>query len=73
SRMLESEKALREQDEDEQRESNSADDLIPDNIEKYLEWKKLQEGMKDVLRTVPADFVPYYRQKVQSYFNKSSI
>ena len=73
SRMLESEKAMREQDEDKQRESNSADDLIPDNIEKYLEWKKLQEGMKDVLRTVPADFVPYYRQKVQSYFNKSSI
>lgn len=72
SRMLESEKALREQDEDEKRESRSGDDLVPENIEKYLEWKKLQEGMKDVLRTVPADFVPYYKQKVQSYFNKSS-
>lgn len=70
SKMLESEKALREQDEDENRESNTADTFIPDNIQKYLEWKKLQEGMKDVIRTVPADLVPYYRNKVQNYFNK---
>lgn len=72
SKMLESEKALREQDEDEQRESNSADEFIPENIQKYLEWKKLHEGMKDVIRTVPADLHPYYKTKVQEYFNKAS-
>lgn len=70
SKMLESEKALREQDEDDNRESNTADTYIPENIQKYLEWKKLQEGMKDVIRTVPADLLPYYRNKVQDYFNK---
>ena len=70
-KMLESEKALREQEEDESRESQSADDFIPENIQKYVEWKKLQESMKDVIRSVPAEYVPYYRNKVQQFFNKA--
>ena len=69
-KMLESEKALREQEQDEQRESKEgvAPNVI--NMEQYKQYLRLKEKQTELLRTVPPALKPYYKQKVSDYFNK---
>lgn len=70
TRMLEHEKAEREQDQDNKREAEQAKEVInkiPPAIKEYLE-KKARE--MELLRTIPADMNPYYKQKVKDYFKK---
>lgn len=69
-KMLESEKALREQEQDEQRESKEG--ITPNvmNLEQYKQYLRLKEKQTELLRTVPPALKPYYKQKVSEYFNK---
>jgi hypothetical protein len=69
TKMLESEKAERQQEQDEQRKSNEAKEQNYANPALFLEYQKLKEKETELLKTIPADLTPYYRQKVNEYFN----
>jgi hypothetical protein len=67
-RMLQTEKAMKKQDFDDQRESKTADQKGKPSsplLEKYLRAK---EQEVELLRTVPPTLSPYYRDKVKQYF-----
>ena len=65
----ESEKAEREREQDEQRKSNEAKNEILSNPEQFLEYKRLKEKEMELLNTVPPSLTPYYKEKVNNYFN----
>lgn len=70
SRLLESEKAEREQEKDEKRESDSGDDLqqlYQRELEKYLQKKEEENESIDRL---PLDFRRYYKTETTKYFRE---
>jgi hypothetical protein len=70
TRMLEHEKAEREQEQDNKRQGETAADperTIPPSIREYLKQKAKE---MELLRTVPPEFTPYYKEKVRSYFDE---
>jgi len=69
TKLLESEKAERQQEEDEKRKSNEAKTQDYANPAVFLEYQKMKEKETELLKTIPADLTPYYRQKVNQYFN----
>lgn len=68
TRLLESEKAEREREYDDKRESNSPKPYEPSNPERYLEYNKRKALEIELLRTVPPDLKPYYKERVNDYF-----
>ncbi len=68
TRLLKSEKAEREREYDDKRESNRPKDYEPSNPEKYLEYNKRKAREVELLRTVPPDLSPYYKERVNDYF-----
>lgn len=72
SRLLESEKAEREREQDEQRKSNEAKNQNLSNPGEFLEYKRLKEKEMELLNTVPPSLSPYYKEKVNNYFNSLS-
>lgn len=69
TRLLKAENAERVRGEKEERESRTARELpreSPPSLEEY-ERQKAQEI--ELLRTVPADLAPYYKLRVNDYFN----
>lgn len=69
TRLLESEKADREREQDEQRKSNEAKTQNLSNPGQFLEYKRLKEKEMELLNTVPPSLTPYYKEKVNNYFN----
>jgi len=73
TRMLESEKAQREREFEEKRQSNSGNQDLsrqyPPSLEKYLKEKEKQI---EILRSTPPSLNPYYKEKVGQYFQKIS-
>lgn len=71
-RMMESEKALRKQDQDEKRESNEnlKDWKLPEQI--LEEYRKRREHETEFLRFANPAFKPYYKQRVSEYFNSTA-
>ena len=70
TRLLESEKSMREQEEDEERKGETAKDYdrqLPREFEEYL---RLKEKEVELLKTVPPKLLPYYRQEVDGYFQR---
>lgn len=70
TRLLESEKAIREQDEDDQRKGQSAKPIErkpPAAFEQYIRDKEKQT---ELLRSIPPTFSPYYKKQVDAYFKK---
>jgi len=70
TRLLEVEKSMREQGEEERREAEKAKELksdVPPSFEKYL---KAKEKEIDLLKTIPPALTPYYKQEVNEYFQK---
>ncbi len=68
TRLLESEKAEKEREFDNKRESNTAKNIernIPSGFEEY---RKKKETEIELLRTVTPDLHPFYKKKVDSYF-----
>ena len=68
TRLLESEKAERERDQDEQRKSEEAKNLQHRNPTEFEEYKRLKLKEMELLRTVPPSLNSYYKQKVNDYF-----
>jgi hypothetical protein len=69
TRLLEHENAEREREFDEKRQSNTVKQEILSNPSLFLEYKKLKEQENELLRTVPLEMTPFYKQKVSKYFN----
>ena len=70
TRMLETEKSMREQDMDEERKGETAKDYdkeIPKAFEEYL---RLKEKEVELLKTVPPKLYPYYKKEVNDYFKR---
>ena len=70
TRLLESEKSMREQEQDEERKGETAKDYqkeIPKAFEEYL---RLKEKEVELLKTVPPKLYPYYKKEVNEYFKR---
>jgi len=67
TRLLEFDKAKREQEEDDKRQSKSAIDVprkLPPNLEEYLQSRK---AALELYRTVPPNLKPFYKNLVEKY------
>lgn len=68
TRLLEAEKSLREQEQDDKRSSKSAEEIskpVPPALQKYITDKR---QMLEQYKTVPPQLKPYYRDMVENYF-----
>lgn len=72
TRLLESEKAMRERGFEEKRESRTGKELnreIPPNFEKYL---KAKEKQVELLKTISPELTPFYKEESNRYFKELS-
>ena len=67
-KMLESEKAEKERDQENKRRSTEARDWELSNPSEYFEYQKKKESELELLKTVPLNLKPYYKNKVNEYF-----
>jgi hypothetical protein len=70
TRLLETEKSMREQDMDDERKGETAKDYekeIPKAFEEYL---RLKEKEVELLKTIPPKLYPYYKKEVNEYFKR---
>lgn len=68
TRLLEAEKSIREQEEDDKRSSNTAKEIsrpVPPELQKYI---KNREQLLELYKTAPPQLKPYYRQLVDQYY-----
>ena len=72
TRLLKSEKALREREFDEKRESNSVKIPKFSNPNEFLEYKRKKELELEQLKTIPPSLTPYYKNRVNDYFNQKN-
>ena len=68
TRMLESEKADRKQDEEKKRESTEGKDILNSNPPKDWNLDKTKQSQQEMLKTVPVNLNYYYKEKVNNYF-----
>ncbi len=69
SRLLEHEKAQREREQDNKRESKQPAYPPVSNPETYFEFQKRQQNEVEMLKTMPAGLKPYYKNKSEQYLN----
>jgi len=69
TRLLEAENAERERGKKEERESEEAKSEEISNPEAFFEYKRKKEKEVELLKTVPPTLKPYYKNKVNQYFN----
>lgn len=69
NKLLEFEKAERERDQDTKRESNEAKNQNTSNPDGFLEYKRQKQKEVEMLKTVPPTLSPFYKNKVNDYFN----
>jgi predicted transcriptional regulator len=71
TRLLESEKAMQEQEEDQKRKAETArqniERKVPPQFQQYVKDKQKQT---ELLRTVPPNLNPYYKRQVDIYFKQ---
>jgi hypothetical protein len=68
TRLLETEKSLREQEEDDKRSSRSPEELsrpVPPELQQRLQQR---QQLLELYRTAPPQLRPYYRKMVESYY-----
>ncbi len=73
TRLLETEKAMREREQDEERKGETAKDYekrLPEAFEEYL---KLKEKEIELLKSVPPKLNPYYKKEVNNYFKRLGL
>lgn len=68
TRLLESEKAEKEREMEEKRQSNEAKNENLSNPSDFLEYNKLKQKETELLKTVSPSLTPFYKSKVNQYF-----
>lgn len=69
TRLLEAEKSIREQEQDDKRSSKTPDEIarpIPPELQKAI---KERQNLLENYKTVPAQLKPYYKNMVQQYYH----
>ncbi len=70
-KLLKAEKAEREQEMDNKRKSKEANDISSDEIpESWKKYLKEKEKQSELLQSIPPDLKPFYKEKVNEYFNQ---
>jgi hypothetical protein len=69
TRLLEAEKAERQRDEEERRESKEGKNEKLSNPPVFNEYNRRKLKETELLKTVPPSLQPFYRDKVNEYFN----
>lgn len=72
-RLLEAENAERMRGEDEQRKSRVGDDNLVPETPQNIDYLKFKEKSTELLQTIPPELVPYYRERVNEYFNNLDL
>ena len=67
TRLLESEKAEREREQEERRESNEARDIYR-TPPQFEDFKKLKIRENELLKSIPPGFSTFYKNLVNTYF-----
>lgn len=73
SRLLETEKALREQEQDDKRSSKNPTDILrstPPELQRYLQSS---QNLMDVYKTIPPQLRPYYKEMVNHYYKNLGV
>ncbi len=70
TRLLESEKAMREREKDQKREAEHAKDKNKVNPPQFSDYLKQKEKQIELLKTIPPSLNPYYKKEVNEYFKK---
>lgn len=68
TRLLESKEAMREQDQGEQRESNTGKEPTKEIPPMLKDILKNKQSVIDYYKTVPAELKPYYKKMVEDYY-----
>lgn len=68
TRLLEHEKAQREQEQDNKRESNEEKNQKYSNPTRYFEYKRKKQQEVELLKTIPPSLNDYYKNKVTEFF-----
>lgn len=68
TRLLESEKADREREWDDKRESKEGKEVEKGNPELFFEYNKQKEQEVDLIKTTPPNLSNFYKKKVSQYF-----
>ncbi len=72
TRLLEAEKAEIERQQDKQRESKEwIDNLTKRSVSPFEDYLKQKQKQEELLNTIPPSFTPFYKQKVQTYFEEN--
>ncbi len=71
TRLLEAEKAEREREQDQKRESKSAKETAPIPPAALEEYRRKREKELEMYRTLPPEYTPFFKQKVEEYFQKA--
>jgi hypothetical protein len=70
TKLLEAEKAEREREQDTKRESKSAQDVPAVPPAALEEYRRKREKELEMYRTLPPEYAPFFKQKVEDYFKK---
>ncbi len=70
TRLLEAEKSMREQNQDQERKGESAKDYTQEMPRAFEEYLRLKEKEVELLKTVPPRLFPYYKKEVNEYFKR---
>lgn len=73
TRLLESEKAEKEREQDQKRKSEEAKNEYFSNPKQFFEYNHQKQKEAELLRTVPPALNPFYRNKVNEYFNHVNV
>jgi hypothetical protein len=68
TKMLESEKAEKEREMDEKRQSDEAVNIKLSNPNEFIEYKTLKQKETELLKTTPPSLNLFYKNKVNQYF-----
>ena len=68
TRLLKSEKAERQREEEQRRESTEARDIKISNPDNFDQFNKIKNREVELLKTVPPNLNPFYKNKVSEYF-----
>lgn len=71
TRLLESERAEKQREQEEKRESNTGQDQIYRNPAQFEQFKKQQTRETELLKTVPPTMNTFYKNLVNSYFQSA--
>lgn len=68
TKLLDADKAQREQDEDSKRESNAAKEFPPSYKKLLEQFKKQQQSENELIQKLPTNLNYYYKNKIAEYF-----